>query len=59
VGVNLMSGKATTQILFNDKQPDYEVDDAAGRLFNMRKGVLSAYAITEPAPEVANEEKEK
>lgn len=59
VGVNLITGKATTQILFNDKQPDYEVDDAAGRLFNMRKGVLSAYAITEPAPEVVNEEKEK
>ncbi len=58
VGINLMTGSATTQILFNDKQPDYEVDDAAGRLFNMRKGTLSAYPISEAAVQAANADKD-
>jgi len=53
-----MTGSATTQILFNDKQPDYEVDDAAGRLFNMRKGTLSAYPISEAAVQAANADKD-
>jgi hypothetical protein len=48
IGVSLMTGKPVNQIIFNDKQPDYEVDDAAGRLFNMNKGELSAYNIVEP-----------
>ena len=49
VGVNLLTGKPVAQILFNDKEPNYDVDDASGRLFNMKKGELSAYNITEPA----------
>jgi len=49
VGVNMLSGKAINQIIFKDKSPDYEVDEAAGRLFNMNKGDLSAYNITEQA----------
>lgn len=57
VGVNLMTGRAVTQIIFNDKEPDYDVDDAAGRLFNMKKGELSAYAITEPAESAPIEDK--
>lgn len=59
VGVNLMTGKAVNQIIFNDKDPDYEVDDAAGRLFNMKKGELSAYAITESVEQTVSEDDKK
>jgi hypothetical protein len=59
VGINLMTGKAVNQIIFNDKEPDYEVDDASGRMFNMNKGELAAYNIVEPAAEVANDDKDK
>ena len=45
VGVNMLTGNGERQIIFNDKQPDYEVDEFSGRLFNMNKGKLSAYAI--------------
>lgn len=58
VGVNMMTGKALNQIIFKDKSPDYEVDEAAGRLFNMNKGELSAYNITEQVEQSANEDKE-
>jgi outer membrane protein assembly factor BamB len=54
VGVNLMSGKGINQILFKDKSPDYEVDETAGRLFNMNKGELSAYSISEQVEQSAN-----
>ncbi len=56
VGVNLYSGQPTSQILFNDKQPDYEVDDASGRLYNMKDGVLSAYQISEPVEQAPNDD---
>jgi hypothetical protein len=58
VGVNLYSGKAVNQIIFKDKSPDYEVDEAAGRLFNMNKGELSAYNITEQVEQAENKETE-
>lgn len=58
VGVNLLTGKAVNQIIFKDKSPDYEVDEAAGRLFNMNKGELSAYNITDQVEQVENNEKE-
>lgn len=47
VGVNLMTGQGINQIIFKDKSPDYEVDETAGRLFNLNKGILSAFAISE------------
>lgn len=47
VGVNLLSGMPEKQILFKDKDPDYEVDEYEGRLFNLNKNTLSAYSITE------------
>jgi outer membrane protein assembly factor BamB len=56
VGVNLMSGKGINQIIFKDKSPDYEVDETAGRLFNMNKGELSAYNITEQVEQSANDD---
>lgn len=58
VGVNMMTGKALNQIIFKDKSPDYEVDEAAGRLFNMNKGELSAYNITEQVEQAVNEDKD-
>ena len=59
VGVNMMTGKALNQIIFKDKSPDYEVDEAAGRLFNMNKGELSAYNITEQVEQSANDDKDE
>lgn len=56
VGVNLLSGKALNQIIFKDKSPDYEVDEATGRLFNMNKGELSAYNITEQVEQAENKD---
>jgi len=56
VGVNLYSGKAVNQIIFKDKSPDYEVDEAAGRLFNMNKGELSAFNIVEQVEQTANDD---
>ncbi|HYP50304.1 MAG TPA: hypothetical protein VEQ34_05125, partial [Pyrinomonadaceae bacterium] len=49
VGVNLMTGQGASQIMFKDKTPDYEVDEAAGRLFNLNKGELVAFSISEKA----------
>jgi hypothetical protein len=56
VGVNLMSGKAINQIIFKDKSPDYEVDEASGRLFNMNKGELSAFNIVEQVEQAENKD---
>lgn len=58
VGVNLYSGKAINQIVFKDKSPDYEVDEASGRLFNMNKGELTAYNITEQVEQAENKDEE-
>ncbi|HEV7646417.1 MAG TPA: PQQ-binding-like beta-propeller repeat protein [Pyrinomonadaceae bacterium] len=54
VGVNLLSGRGISQIIFKDKSPDYEVDETAGRLFNMNKGELSAYSINEQTEQGAS-----
>jgi outer membrane protein assembly factor BamB len=56
VGVNMLTGRAVNQIIFKDKSPDYEVDEASGRLFNMNKGDLSAYNIVEQAEQGANDD---
>ncbi|MEZ5429096.1 MAG: PQQ-binding-like beta-propeller repeat protein [Pyrinomonadaceae bacterium] len=45
VGVNMLTGEGERQIIFNDKSPDYEVDELDGRLFNLNKGRISAYGI--------------
>ena len=49
VGVNLLTGEGENEIVFNDKSPDYEVDELEGRLFNLNKGKISAYSISEKA----------
>ncbi|HWS53464.1 MAG TPA: PQQ-binding-like beta-propeller repeat protein [Pyrinomonadaceae bacterium] len=45
VGVSLETGRGDRQILFKDKEPDYQVDELAGRVFNLRNAKeLSAFA---------------
>lgn len=46
VGVNMVTGQGERQILFKDKDPDYEVDEVMGRVFNLRNPKeLSAFVI--------------
>ena len=46
VGINMMTGQGERQIQFNDKDPDYEIDELLGRVFNLKNPKeLSAYAI--------------
>ena len=59
VGINLLTGTAERQIIFNDKSPDYEVDETDGRLFNMNKGKLSAYSIVDKPEQRENKEGDK
>ena len=47
IGVNLISGQGVNQLMFKDKKPDYEVDEASGRLFNLDKNTISAFVINE------------
>jgi outer membrane protein assembly factor BamB len=50
VGVSMETGRGERQILFKDKEPDYQVDEPAGRVFNLRNSKeLSAFAV-EAAP---------
>ena len=50
VGVQMETGRGDRQILFKDKEPDYQVDEMAGRVFNLRNPKeLSAFAV-EAAP---------
>jgi outer membrane protein assembly factor BamB len=36
VGINLDTGVADREIAINDKEPDYQVDETAGRVFNVK-----------------------
>jgi outer membrane protein assembly factor BamB len=46
IGVNMNTGQGDRQILFKDKEPDYEVDEAFGRVFNLKNSKeLSAFVI--------------
>ena len=47
IGVNLLTGRAISQIMFKDKDPDYDVDETTGRLFNLKDKTLSAYVIND------------
>ena len=58
VGVNMMTGNAERQIIFNDKSPDYQVDELEGRLFNMNKGKLSAYPIVDKPEQRENKDED-
>jgi hypothetical protein len=46
VGVNMDNGEAERQIMFKDKEPDYEIDEISGRVFNLKnEKELSAYSV--------------
>ena len=56
IGVHMETGRADRQILFKDKEPDYQVDEAVGRVFNLRNSKeLSAFSV-DSAPPVASKE---
>lgn len=57
IGVDMMTGEGRRQILINDKKPDYEVDEATGRLFNFDDGQIFAYNITEAVQKDSKDEK--
>jgi outer membrane protein assembly factor BamB len=59
VGVNLLTGFGERQIMFNDKSPDYEIDELAGRLFNLNKGTISCYAIEDKPENLDNTDDEE
>jgi hypothetical protein len=45
VGVDMRTGQASYQIVLKDKEPDYQVDEVTGRLFNLKGKELFAYSI--------------
>lgn len=46
IGVNMNTGQGDRQILFKDKEPDYEIDEAYGRVFNLKNSrELAAFVI--------------
>ena len=55
VGVHLETGRADRQVLFDDKEPDYRVDELEGRVFNLKGDrELAAFGVderVEPADE--------
>ena len=59
VGVRMETGRGERRILFKDKEPDYQVDELAGRVFNLRNPKeLSAFSV-DAAPPAEEEEKKK
>lgn len=57
MGVDMLTGNASRQILINDKKPDYEIDEATGRLFNLDDNQIVAYNITEVVAQEGGDEK--
>ncbi len=46
IGVNMMTGQGERQIMFADKDPDYEIDEASGRVFNLKNSKdLTAFML--------------
>lgn len=51
VGVQMETGRSDRQILFKDKEPDYQLDELAGRVFNLRNSKeLSAFVVDAAPP---------
>ncbi|HKR13824.1 MAG TPA: PQQ-binding-like beta-propeller repeat protein [Pyrinomonadaceae bacterium] len=51
IGVHMETGRGDRQIMFKDKEPDYQVDDAEGRVFNLRNSKeLSAFTVDAAPP---------
>lgn len=45
VGVNMNTGQGDRQIMFKDKEPDYQVDELTGRVFNLKGNNHVAFTI--------------
>ena len=46
VGLNLSSGAVEHQVLLKMKEPDYDVDELEGRIFNVKdKKEITAYSV--------------
>jgi hypothetical protein len=46
VGVNLNTGETSGQVMLKDKEPDYQVDEATGRVFNVKdRSSLMVYGL--------------
>lgn len=51
IGVHMETGRGDRQIMFKDKEPDYQVDEAEGRVFNLRNSKeLSAFSVDSAPP---------
>ena len=59
IGVNMLTGQGISQIMFKDKEPDYEVDEATGRLFNLKDKTISAYTISESTETAKSDDGDK
>ncbi|HKV36769.1 MAG TPA: PQQ-binding-like beta-propeller repeat protein [Pyrinomonadaceae bacterium] len=60
IGVHMETGRGDRQIMFKDKEPDYQVDDAEGRVFNLRNSKeLSAFSVDAAPPVEAAKTDEK
>ena len=59
IGVHMETGRGDRQIMFKDKEPDYQVDEAEGRVFNLRNAKeLSAFSV-DAAPTVEEKKEDK
>ncbi len=45
VGVNMETGESFSEVLLKQKDPDYVVDEVAGRLFNRKDDTIDAYTL--------------
>jgi len=53
------TGRGDRQIMFKDKEPDYQVDEAEGRVFNLRNSKeLSAFSVDAAPPVEMSEKKD-
>lgn len=59
IGVNMLTGQGISQIMFKDKEPDYEVDETTGRLFNLKDKTISAYFINDSVETAKSDDGDK
>lgn len=45
IAINLNTGESRGQVMLKDKEPEYQVDEITGRLFNLKGNSLNAYLI--------------
>ncbi|MCU1283988.1 MAG: hypothetical protein JWO13_338 [Acidobacteriales bacterium] len=45
VGVNMQNGETAYSLVLKDREPNYEVDEVSGRLYNLKNKELQAFSI--------------